>query len=299
MIIPQPLKTGDRVGLIAPSGRVFPERIAPAIKAVEAMGFKAVPGNGITESVRYFAGDDGIRARDINSMFARKDIRGIFTMRGGYGASRVLELLDYKMIGQNPKFFAGYSDITTLHTTLNQRCKLVTFHAPMMATEFYGGADNYTSEMFVRAAKGKFRGIVQNPSGNMLKPLRGGRASGRLTGGNLTSICAGLGTPFEIDTTDKILFLEEVNEPPYKIDRLLTQLRLGGKLQKSAGVVLGGFQDCGDECELIEIWHDLLPTEKPSVYGLSAGHCLPMATLALGAKYILDAERGVLVCLEP
>jgi len=290
---------GDRVALIAPSGAVVPERIVPAIKAVKAMGFEAVPGAGITERLRYMAGNDNVRARDINSMFARRDIRGIIAMRGGYGASRLLELLDYEAIRRNPKFFAGYSDITVLHTVLNQRCGLISFHAPMAATELCCGADHYTREMFINAAMGRFRGTVQNPPDMKIKTLRGGRCAGRLAGGNLTSIVAGLGTRYELDTSGKILFLEEVNEPPYKIDRLLTQLRLSGKLDAAAGIVLGSFEDCGEELELLEIWHEVLPYKKPVVYNLAAGHRLPMASLALGAKYLLNAERGVLACMEP
>lgn len=299
MTIPQPLIPGDRVALVAPSGAVLPERIVPAIKAVEAMGFPVVTGAGVTKRLRYLAGDDDTRARDINSMFARKEVHGIFCMRGGFGASRILELLDYEMIKRNPKCFAGYSDITMLHTVLNQRCGLVTFHTPMAATEFYHGADRYTHDMFIHAVMGKFRGLVENPPGRKIKTLHGRLCSGKLAGGNLTSLAAGIGTSYEIDTTGKILFLEEVNEPPYKIDRLLTQLRLSGKLKAAAGIVFGSFLDCGDEQELLEIWREILPIGKPSIYGLAAGHGMPSASLALGANYILNAERGVLACMEP
>jgi len=298
MIIPPPLRPGDRVALIAPSGAVLPELIMPAINAVEAMGFKVVPGRCINERIRYMSGSDEARAQDINTMFARKDIHGILSMRGGYGVSRILELLDYDMISQNPKFFSGYSDITTLHTVLNQRSELITFHAPMAATEFYCGVDSYTYTMFINAATGRFRGMFENPQGMPIKTLHGGYCSGQLTGGNLTSIAAGMGTPYEIDTYNKILFLEDVNEPPYKIDRLLQQLRLNGKLEAAAGIVLGSFEGCGCEEELIEIWRELLPVRKPAAYGLAVGHCMPTGSLALGAEYMLNSERGVLMCME-
>ena len=297
MTIPKPLTPGDRIALITPSGAVLPERIIPAIKAVEALGFEVVPGAGIAGRRRYLAGDDMTRARDINSMFARADIKGILAMRGGYGASRLLGLLDYAMISRNPKFFGGYSDITTLHTVFNQRCGFVTFHTPMAAAELRNGADNYTLEMFMNAAAGRFKGVFENPPGRPIKILRNGYCEGRLTGGNLTSIAAGLGTPYEIDTRGKLLLLEDVNEPPYKIDRMLTQLRLSGKLDDAVGAAFGYFNGCGDERELLEIWDEILPAGKPAIYNLAIGHSTPTASPALGAAYRI--EGGRLVCTEP
>ncbi len=215
MIHPVPLKKGDKIALIAPSSPVAEERIKPAANAMEALGFEVVIGESCTSKNGFLAGEDKIRAHDINMMFADKSIKGIFAMRGGYGSARILDLLDYKTIRKSPKVFAGYSDITALHVALNQKCDLITFHAPMPASEFYEGVDEYTMSFFKRNIFcNDSLGIMENPKGQKIETLIRGKAEGRITGGNLTLLASSIGTKYEVDTKGKILFLEDVDEVP-------------------------------------------------------------------------------------
>ena len=303
MIRPKPLKPGDMVGLIAPSGPVIQDRIPAAIASVEAMGFKVKLGESCYAAHGYLAGSDVLRARDMNDMFADESVRGIFAMRGGYGAQRILPMLDYEIIRRNPKPFAGYSDITAFHVAINQRCCFATYHSPMAATQFYEGVDDYTMDSFYRAmTDDSLVGVaIQNPIGQEMLALVPGRAEGILTGGNLSLMATSLGTPFEMDTKDKIIFIEDVEEEPYVIDRWLTQMRNAGKFRDCAGIVLGVFSRCyasepTRSLTLYQIFTEVLvPEDKPMVMGLACGHCMPTMTLCMGAMVHMDATRKEIV----
>ena len=155
-------------------------------------------------------------------------------------SARILDLLDYKTIRKNPKIFAGYSDITALHVAFNQKCDLITFHSPMPASEFYECVDEYTMSFFKRNIfSGDSLGIIENPKGEKIETLVKGNAKGRITGGNLTLLASSIGTKYEVDTKGKILFIEEVDEAPYRIDRMLLQLKQSGKFKDATGIVLG------------------------------------------------------------
>lgn len=290
MIRPEPLKKGDQIALIAPSSPVAEERIKPAINAMESLGFEVVIGESCTSKKGFLAGEDEIRADDINMMFADKSIKGIFAMRGGYGSARILDLLDYKTIRKNPKVFAGYSDITALHVALNQKCDLITFHAPMPSSEFYEGVDEYTMSFFKRSIFcNDSLGIMENPEGQKIETLVKGKAEGRITGGNLTLLASSIGTKYEVDTKGKILFLEDVDEVPYRIDRMLLQLKQSGKFKDAAGIILGQWTRCEAEnkensLELNEIFKELIATEnKPTIYNIACGHSTPTMTIPMGA----------------
>lgn len=300
-----PLFPGARVALIAPAGPVPPERLLPAVKAVEYFGLEPVLYDSCQKRYGYLAGDDELRARDMNQAFLDETIDGILCIRGGYGAQRFLDKLDYEAIRRHPKFFAGYSDITALHIVLNQICGFCTYHTPMPSTELYkvlsGELDPYTEESFRSLLFGTPEGALKNPPDIAYRPLSGGLASGILTGGNLSLVSSSLGTPWEIDTRDKILFLEDVEESPYRIDRMLTQLKNAGKLQECAGLLLGWWTDCRAEEEhslsLEEVFEELLPKNIPVIEQVACGHSLPTMSLRLGGKIEIDGDKGVITLL--
>ncbi len=283
------------MALIAPSGPVPAERLQPAVSAVAAMGLEPVVYRSCRSSHGYFAGDDELRAEDLNLAFADPAIDGIFCARGGYGAQRLMDRIDFDLISANPKVFCGYSDVTALHIAFNQRCGFVTFHTPMPATELYSGADGYTMRSCRGVLEGDFYGKLENPADMPLRALAPGRAGGVLTGGNLSLVSSSLGTPYEIDTKGKILFLEDVDEEPYRIDRMLTQLKMAGKLRDCAGFLLGYWTNCGAEhpersLTLAQVFEELIvPEGRPVLAGLACGHSLPSMSLPMGAVAEMDA----------
>lgn len=303
MIRPTPLKIGDKIGLIAPSSPAKRDRIEPSIKAMEDLGLEVVLGASCMESHGFLSGSDEIRANDINDMFRDKDIKGIFALRGGYGANRLLHMLDYEMIKKNPKVFAGYSDISALHNVLNQKCDLIAFHTPMAASEFYDGVDDYTMNYFKENIfSNKPLGVLKNPRGQEIKTLVKGIAEGELVGGNLSVLVSSMGTPYEINTKGKILFLEDIDEQPYKIDRMLLQLKQCGKFKDANGIILGAFTDCEPKDDrslsLMEVFNEIIvPENKPTLYNLVCGHCLPTLSLPLGAKVMIDGEKSEITIL--
>lgn len=307
MKIPRGLKEGDRIGVVAPSSPASRDQVDQAQAALEALGFQVEMGQSCYEGYGYLAGPDELRAGDINSMFRREDIDGIICLRGGYGASRILDLLDYEMIGENPKVFVGYSDITVLHLALNQKSRLVTYHGPMAASDFAGEMSDFTLENFKNMVFDlDYKTIVENPRGEEFITISGGQVEGELIGGNLCLLANTIGTAYEVDTEDKILFIEEVGEDPYAIDRMLTQLRLAGKFDKVAGILLGDFADCvaskpeyDDQLPLIKVFEDRLGTiGVPCIYNLQLGHCEPVLTLPFGIELKLNADKGYVELLE-
>jgi muramoyltetrapeptide carboxypeptidase len=303
MIKPKTLKPGDRIGLVAPSSPVKkPEMVDLSIAKLQELGFEVKAGQSCYGNYGYLSGRDDIRSRDINEMFADKSIDGIFCIRGGYGSPRILDMLDYNLIGENPKIFAGYSDITALHIAFNQLCGFVTYHSPMASTDMLPVFDEFSNESFLRAISSvEPLGELQNPQGEEIGCLVKGKASGEITGGNLSLIAATIGTKYEIDTRGKLILIEDVDEEPYSIDRMLNQLRLAGKFQDCRGIILGDWNNCvpqgtSPSLTLMDIFNDLLvPAGKPTIYNFKAGHCSPCITVPLGAKAELDADEGRLV----
>ncbi|SHK11942.1 S66 peptidase family protein [Paramaledivibacter caminithermalis] len=306
MIKPRPLKYGDTIGVIAPSGHYYnEEKIDMGKKTLEDMGFKVKIGRSCYEAYGYLSGKDEIRAYDLNSMFEDKEIDGIICLRGGYGTSRILDKLDYEVIKKNPKVYVGFSDITATHIALNQICDLVTFHGPMVTSHMIDDLDNFTKNSLLNLVMGKEESrCLNNPESEEIGCLYGGKAEGRLTGGNLTLICNTLGTPYEIDTKGKILFIEEIREEPYRIDRMLTQLCLAGKLQDANGIILGDWKECIAErpersLTLMQVFDDIIkPLKKPTIYNLKSGHCSPMMTLPMGVMVSIDTFKGEIILKE-
>lgn len=302
MLYPAPLKPGDRVAVVCVSTAVPDGRLEPAIEAVKAWGLEPVVYPSCSARHGYFSGTDAQRATDMNEAFADPTIAGVLAGRGGYGAHRILPLLDWDMIKQNPKPFFGYSDVTALHIAF-QQAGFVSYHTIMPTTEYYQAIDDYSTDYLKKAFFGGLTGFIQNPEGVELETLVGGQATGRLCGGNLTLMAASLGTPWEIDTKDKIVFMEDIDEATYRVDGYLTQLRNAGKFEQCAGVVLGAWTNCLPErpescLQLSEIFEELIaPAGKPMLGNLSCGHLLPTCALPLGGMVHLDADAKTLEVL--
>ncbi len=305
MIKPKKLEFGDTIGIVAPSSPCYDEeKIEVGKEKLEGMGFRVKLGKSCFSRYGYLSGRDELRAEDINDMFLDNEVDGIICLRGGYGSPRILDKIDFQNIQNNPKVFVGYSDITAIHIAINQFSNVTTFHGPMIID--MDGEFNVLSKISLLNNTTKIFNTyrVLNPKGEEITCINGGRAQGILVGGNLSLICATLGTPYEIDTRGKILFLEDIDEEPYKIDRMLTQLYLAGKLNEAAGIILGDWNNCVAEkptksLSLLEVFRDIItPIEKPTIYNLKAGHCNPMITLPMGINVLMDANKGELIIKE-
>lgn len=304
MINPKPLFPGARVALVAPSSAVPEEKLQPALDLVRDLGMEPVlyPSCYYVNRDGYLAATDAQRAADINNAFSDPAIDGVWCIRGGYGAHRLLPLLDLDGIRSNPKWFGGYSDITALHTCFNQLCDLATFHCTMPSTEPH--PDDYTMGYLKKALFGGLSGKLSNPDDQPPRALVSGSAEGILCGGNLSLLAASIGTPWEIDCKGKILFLEDIGEKTYRIDGMLTQLRNAGKFRDCAGIVLGAWTDCTPEnpertLTLQEIFDQLIvPAGKPAVMDFACGHCSTTMALPLGRMCRLNADTCELVLKE-
>ena len=293
MIKPQALKYGDTIGIIAPanysgdSGNIM-------VKDLEARGFKVVLGDSFYAKWYNYGGTDEVRANDINKMFKDKNIKAIFCVRGGYGSIRLLDLIDFETIKKNPKIFVGYSDITTLLLAITQKTDLVTFHGPMSSN--YKNFDDITSTSFFNTImNNKTSYELSDYSGSALRTVREGKAEGEIVGGNLSLIVASLGTKYEIDTKGKILFIEEVGEYTYRIDRMFQQLKLAGKFDDASGIILGNFnkanKEAPEDMSLEDIFDDSFgKLKKPVISGFSSGHVRPLITLPIGARAKIDTS---------
>ena len=238
---PRPLRPGDCVAVVAPSSPVNPNRLKRGLRALRRLDLQVLEAPHLYDRWGFLAGTDKDRAAALQEMFLREEVTGIFCARGGYGAGRILPYLDLKLIRRHPKVFLGSSDVTILHLALTQRAGLVTFHGPMVEPDFSRG-NNPLTHRSLRALilnDTTFEGTI---AGRFL--ARKGRITGELTGGNLSLVTFSLGTPFAIETRGKVLFLEEVNEEPYRIDRMLTHLKLAGKLEGVRGIVFGEMVGC-------------------------------------------------------
>ena len=303
MTRPAPLFPGARVALIGPSSAISEELLTRANDLVCSLGLNPVfyPSCRYSSRDGYLAATDAQRAQDIMHAFENPAIDGIWCARGGYGAQRLLPLLDAAVIRKHPKWFGGYSDISALHAFLNQKCNLETFHVVMPANKWV--LDGFTRGELEKALFGGLAGKLADPEGQEIKTLVPGVARGRLCGGNLALLAASMGTPWEIDTRGKILFLEDVNELTHRLDRMLTQLRNGGKFDDCAGIILGYWTDCEPEnadctLELDEGFPQVIaPSGKPCRSGFACGDSLPSHALPLGRMCSLDATTGT-VCIE-
>lgn len=305
------LRKGDTVGLVSPSSAVS-ERLALQLaqEAMEALGLRVRTGAHYGGRYGHLAGTDAERAGDLNAMFGDREVKAIVCVRGGSGAARLLPLLDYPLIRRNPKVLLGYSDITALHCAIHAKTGLVTFHGPVGT----GSWNRFNVDQFERLFFQRELMQYQNsrdvgdelvPRRNRTQTLRGGKAQGELVGGNLTVLTALAGSSYLPDFSGKILFLEDVGEAPYRIDRMFSTLKLMGALDKLAGFIFGDCSDCnpGDgygSLTLDQIFDDyILPLKIPAYRGAMIGHIREQFIVPVGGKVEMDADAGSFRLLAP
>jgi len=293
---PRALRRGDKVGIVAPASNIKRELLEAGCDGLRALGYVPFYFESILERDLYFAGSADRRARELEEMFVRDDIRAVLCARGGYGANYLLEALDLAKIAAHPKIFVGYSDVTTLLTWFTDSANLVTFHGPMVAKDFAvdGGTDLGSWQ---NALEGISRWRIGAESG--AKALVTGESNGILYGGCLSLLVSALGTPYDIQTGGTILFLEDVAAKPYQIDRMLMQLRLAGKFDGVRGIVFGEMMDCRQSADqgysleevVLRVVGDL---GIPVAFGLRSGHVSRgNITLPFGVRARLEVGRDV------
>ncbi len=298
-IKPRALKAGDTVAITSPAGAVWDETQVETFTGIlKSFGFQVIHGKTLTEKFGYFAGTDELRAREINELFANKTVKGIFCMKGGWGCARLLDKIDYSLIEQNPKVFIGFSDITALLIAITTKTGLITFHGPVGNS----GWNDFTKSIFTNVVMASKSFVFpENPATeNTQVVISPGKATGELVGGNLTVITSIIGSGYLPDWKNKLLFLEEVKEEPYSIDRMLTQLKLCGALNGISGFVFGKCAKCLAEEPLKSFsFHEVIlqhiqPLGIPAFYGAMIGHIENKLTVPLGIKASMDAEKGIL-----
>jgi len=302
ILVPPPLVRGDTVGIVAASGPADPELLAAGMDYLRGIGLRTVPGCFVNECEGYLAGTDHQRCQDLNSMPADPQIRAVLFARGGYGAMRLLDSVDYAALAAHPKLLLGMSDVTALQLALFARCGLVTLAGPMVAGQVGQGLDALSEEWFLKALFEPLSGRDLWPRGNQLRIVRPGRARGMLLGGCLSLVTSLLGTRYCPDYTGAVLILEEVNEAPYRLDRMLTHLKLSGVLEKINGLVLGHFLGPDSTSLIHEAERIALEftanAAVPVVSGYPHGHTLPNLTIPIGVPVEMDTEdmRLVVAC---
>lgn len=303
-IKPKRLKLGDTLGVIAPSSALPDHVVERAIKNLEGLGFKLQLGKNLRAKNGYLAGTDEQRLEDLHWAFSNKEIDAVWCIRGGYGATRILPKVDFNLIKKNPKILIGYSDITALHVAIYQKTGLVTFHGPVGTSDY----NDFT--------KSNALNILMNPTpqykldhaaenlkneSNLFKVevITKGQCQGPLVGGNLSLLSAMDGTPYALkNLKGKILFMEDIDERPYRIDRMLTQMLQSHDFTQLAGIALGVFEGCNPKTDenslsLMECLKDRLGNLGiPVIYGLSFGHISHQFTLPMGIEARLDTEGG-------
>lgn len=302
IIKPPRLQPGDTVGLISPAGIVELKDVEEAKQAINSqLGLKVKLGKHILDRYGYLAGKDSDRAFDVNAMFADKSVKAIIAMRGGWGCNRILPLLDYISIGSNPKILMGYSDITSLLLAINARSKIVTFHGPVATSSWNEFALLYVKRILFNSEAVTMKNL--NTDEGKVQTILPGKARGKLVGGNFSVLSAMVGSPYLPSWNKRILFLEEVGEDVYRVDRMLTQLKNAGILNQIAGFVFGQCSNCnlGDEPSftLMQVLqHHILPLGIPAWYGSMIGHIKNKFTLPVGIEVEIDANAGTIKMLE-
>ena len=294
-IKPRCLMPGDTVGIVAPAGPFDPKKFMKGKAVLESMGFRTFFDDGIFQKHRFFAGSDLQRADQVNRLFANPAVRAVVCVRGGYGSMRILPFLDFNLIENNPKIFVGFSDISVLLFVLHTRCNLVTFHGPVVTTLANTAEQTIAAMLRVMTSNKK---LEMKPEKGIV--IKSGVSSGVVVGGNLTTLCHLVGTPYTPHFNGKILFLEDRGEAPYRIDRMLTQMTLAGCFEGLKGLFLGSFEACGkrdDICQIVqEVFKDV---NIPILSGFDIGHTRVNITMPMGLKATLDADRKILIFHEP
>ena len=297
---PKKIEKGATFGIVALSSPSKPELIAQGKANLKKLGYKVVLGESCTSSYAgYLSGTDDLRANDLNKMFEDDSIDAIMCLKGGYGTPRIVDKIDYEMIKKNKKIFVGFSDVTLLLNTIYEKCNLVTYHGPMMGIDFTDKFNSKSIDSFNDIVIEQSRNYFINENNKYnINTINNGVAKGILVGGNLSLIDVMIGTPYQIDFKNKILLLEEVHEPLYRVDRMLQKLRLSGILRDLKGIIIGGItykevvkRDYG----YFELFKEFLePLNIPVLYGLPIGHVTPRLTVPIGAEVEINTNEFTL-----
>ena len=311
IIKPPRLKAGDKLAIVAPGSYISEEELQDSIKNLNQLGFETTYSKKVLLQSGYFAGSDKDRADDLMEKFSDKSVKGIVCARGGYGCSRILPMLDYDVIRANPKVLIGYSDITALLYGIYKKSGLITFHGPVGTSTFNDYSVNNFNKVLINPERTSlFPNSTSGDDENVygVTSIVKGKGKGRLVGGNLSIMVSLIGTEFDVDFSKKIIFIEEIGEEPYRIDRMLTQMIQAGKFENAAGVMMGIFRKCEVKKEsdltaksftLMEVLQDRLGSLKiPVVYGMSFGHVKDKFTIPFGALAELDAGKQTFTLLE-
>jgi muramoyltetrapeptide carboxypeptidase len=312
---PPALLPGDTVGLIAPASPLIDLRdISRARRVLTELGFQVLEGDHIRCRHGFLAGTDNQRAEDIHRMFSDSTVRAVIALRGGYGCGRLLELIDWDLLRANPKVLVGHSDLTALLNAVHERSGMVTFWGPMAGYDLGRSPSpfkiKHLRKVTSRTAEGspvRLPASAPSPRRRKLRVISPGAVEGRLVGGNLSIIASLIGTPYEIATSGRLFFFEDVDEEPYKMDRMLNQLSLAGKLKDAAGIIVGRCVDCESSGRMKRTFplsevlaHWLTPLGVPVIHGLPIGHESDKLTLPIGVKARLDADgKPAVTLLEP
>ncbi|MBK7104278.1 MAG: LD-carboxypeptidase [Ignavibacteriae bacterium] len=301
------LNFGDTIGLISPASYINDKQLNEAIYNLENLGFKIKYNPAVKDKYGYLAGSDSARAEDFNKMILEDEVKAIVAVRGGYGCARMLKFIDYEAIKKNPKIIIGYSDITSLLYAIYKKTGLVCFHGPVGTSTFNDYSLEHLKNIFLEP-KENYKMKNSYSDENQIEIINNGICEGELVGGNLSIVVSMIGTEYDIDTKGKIIFLEEIGEEPYRIDRMLTQMKQSGKFKNCAGIALGVFKNCDVKKEdpefensltLQQVFKDVLGDLKiPVIYGLSFGHIENKFTLPFGVKASLNTFDKSLTLLE-
>ena len=304
ILLPKAIQKGDTVGIISPSAATADRmEFTYAKEAMEALGFKVKLGKNLTNRFGHLAGTDQERAEDLNQMFADSEVKAIVCIRGGSGASRILPLIDYDLVRKNPKPLMGYSDITALHCALHSQTGLISFHGPNGSGSWNSFNVRQFENMFFNREKVTFKneggkGDELVLKANRIQTLKPGTAEGKILGGNLTVLSALSGTPYYPDFQNAILFIEDIGEDPYRIDRMMSTLQLNGTLNKIKGFIFGQCSDCKPGGGYGSLTVDqildqyILPLNIPAYTGAMIGHIPRQFIVPVGAKVKMDADAG-------
>ncbi len=312
LIKPPRLRRGDLVGLVAPGGYTSDAAIEKAVKHIESLGFRVKQGAWLREVWGNYGGTVAARIADLHGMFRDPEVKAVWAIRGGSGCISLLKHLDYALIRANPKVLLGYSDITALHLAIRRHAGLVTFHGPVASSTPSPYSDGHLLSVLmepqptytIAMAPENAERAREEPH-YAVRTVHGGVATGPLVGGNLSLASALAGTPYAADWRGGILFIEEVNEEPYRIDRWMTQLDLAGGFDQAAALMIGICENCGPQGEGSALTLDetldvhLQPLHVPAVTGYSFGHIRHQFTIPLGIRARLDTAAQTVTLLEP
>lgn len=312
LLKPTRLHSGDLVGIVAPAGPSNPAAIEQAVQNLQALGLRAKLGAHLGEVYGNYGGSVEHRVADLHAMFLDPEVKAVWAIRGGSGCIALLSHLNYKLIRSNPKILLGFSDVTALHLALQRRAGLVSFHGPVLSSPFSDYTRNHLQNLLMApqahytipmAEENRARAVAAPQYA--LRTVHAGQASGRLMGGNLSMVAALAGTPYAADFRQAIVFLEDVGEEPYRIDRMMTQLQLSEGFEHAAAMMLGVFEKCAPAADEVSLSLEqtldqhLLPLKLPAATGYSFGHIRDQFTLPLGLLARLDTEQQTLTLLEP